>query len=376
MKKKSESQVISIRQNDLSGLLGAQRFGNINTQAMELARKSFTNPAIINDVINNICLALLKEPTLPADEQKWVAVNFPKAVENYFKDLRSFCFQSAFEMVSNPDIAEDVAHESITSLLQTDAQITYIKPWLKRVVLNKLAQHFNNKARANELVISVIEQGKSLDLDAKTESKRAVSQLALNEIEKLLNRRDFARFKKINQCKNLSEYAASLNINYQTARLHSHEIRTNLKAAYLRASGWDGTPEVLTYRQLVKIKGFINSVLEVFSKADSRIAKKYYVHMDEQQVQSVFNGATELIDWGIDIITNQVYQVYVYYSSPESPMMALMRIKLHRSNRIIITECARMELISDHALPEDFVFLVREGKPAFSFEEISRLLQR
>lgn len=354
--------------------LGSNQFDAIQLRAQKCASEAFSNPTIITDLVSSVTLATIKEWDGISDPNKWVDQFFPKAVEAYFKELRMFCFQAAMEHIAKPEVAEDIAQDSIAALLKSETEISYIKPWLKRVVTNKLAQYFTERAKADEMVIQMIETGKFLDLSSKSDDKLEMNKLAMATVAKLLSRSDFARFKKISSYKNLIEYARAMKIPVGTARQHSHQIRTNLKSAYLLANGWEGTPEILDYHQLKTIKNFIKATFMIFRGESADPNRKRMVAISEELLYDAFQGATILIDWGIDMIGNQRYQLYLYYMKTDSPQMLVLRIRFNKIKRIIITDCRIAELVATLDLPQNTKLLIRDGKPAFTFEEIKALL--
>ncbi len=336
------------------------------------------NKSIAIQITNKATISYLKQVN-PIDEYVWIDKNLSKTVEGYFVELRLYCFKYAIEITSNPELAEDIAQESIQALLQSANQIEFVKGWLKTTTINKARQSIKNTKR-EELIIQKIHDSKLDDPDPNTINEADLYRdLPSVDVRKLLSRKDYKDYQRIKKYKNLKEYAKAEGLSYQTAREHSHKIRTNLKAAYFRSKGWIDGSEILDYRLLLNFKQFLNRMIEVFGAKQEGKFTKNSIRMNIQDVYEVFDGVTSMADWGVAVTGQGKYKLNLCFASPDTLVMITLHVLVNKANRIILQNCSREVPKTIGRIPDDladqFRIMLRDRTMPKSQADIKKFVE-
>jgi len=355
-------------------MMDEKQFDGLQNLVVRKASELFRNRTLSHQVANTLILSLLKETFPTSNIVNWVDRKLPQTVESYFNELRLYCFKYALDLTQMNEIAEDIAQQSIIELLTAEQDILNIKAWLRGLVSNKTKQYVRQQSKEHGIVRDIKANNVH---NAGTElppTEHLYEKLNADQVKALLSTKDFRLYKKLKKFKNLVEYATAYNLSHTTARKHSHEIRTNLKAAYLKATGWNGTQAILTFRRLNGIKRFLQSMTELYGSNQSISTDKYNLALDKDKLISAFEGVNKVTDWGISMLTDDRFRVFLCYKGSKDPVMIVMYININRANQITITDCHRASMLAALPDPHGRVDLFRHGKPAMTYKEILHLL--
>ncbi len=304
----------------------------------------FGNVAAAQQIVSDMTIALAKEPAPVEDLKQWIAYKMPRAIESYFDELRQYCYKHAITMTSNPELAEDIAQESINALLKSFKDITYIKGWLKRTNTNFALRHFKDDKKK----VSISER--ALSSEWEPENPNSVSEqevyenLGQVEVKRLLKPKDYSLYRKLKKYKTLKKYSEAVGVSYQTAREHSHMIRTNLKAAYYRDKGWDNLSVILDYRLVINIKHFMQKLVDTFGVARKCWTSKYNLRVSHEILYEVFTDVEGVSDWGVNRLQESKYEILICFANDSVFAMIVCLVRINKSNRITLIKCERKKV--------------------------------
>ncbi|MCF7911224.1 MAG: hypothetical protein K9M99_01750 [Candidatus Cloacimonetes bacterium] len=263
------------------------------------------NNAVSHEIVYRILLAQVKTG---------ISSEYSVQVEadKFIKELQSYCYNFALKLTSEPELASDIAQDSIIELFKNIDKVEFIKGWLKSTVYNKTMTAIKEKINFRTL-LSELEQVQSQypDLSDLDESK-LIKTIPEDQVKELLSEADYLMFKDIKKYSNLKEYSEAAGISYGTARKHSHIIRRNLKAAYLRQHGWQAKPEILTYKQYDNLRRFVHRLLDFSRNNEVRRLKRYCSKINFEEVQNCLSQITQISDWGVRYLGEYKYELVIW----------------------------------------------------------------
>ncbi len=355
-------------------MINEKQFDGLQNLIVRKAGELFKNKALSHQVANTLLLSILKENPQEVHVVTWVDKHLPQTVESYFNDLRLYCFKYALDLTQRNEIAEDIAQQSIIELLTAEQEILNIKAWLRGLVSNMTRQYIRHDEQDKIMARNLAIRDKATPAPKVPSVDNLYKKLNRDQVKSLLSGKDYLLYKRLKRYKNLVEYARAMGISHVVARKQSAEIRTNLKAAYLKATGWNGTPMILSYRRLMGIKRFLQSMIDIFGTQVAQGLDKYQLAIDKHLLLEAFEGVAEVTDWGVTMLSDNRYRVYLCYKGEAEPVMIVIYTNINRANRITITDCHRIPLQVALPDPSGRVDLFRNGKPTMTYKEILRLL--
>jgi DNA-directed RNA polymerase specialized sigma24 family protein len=222
---------------------------------------------------------------------------FRLETDEYLKELQLYCYKYALKLIKDPETAQDITQTAMQALFKELQQIEAIKGWLRSTVYNLAMTAIKLKGRDRELIRELTAQKLMYYDPQKLEKVELEKVLSEEQVKELLSKDDYSRFLELNKYNSLKEYAEKAGISYGTAKKHSHIIRRDLKAAYLRKMGWKAKPEILTYKQYDNLRRFVHRLLEYSNNNEMERLNRYCSKIDYHQVEDVLMQINQIDDW-------------------------------------------------------------------------------
>jgi len=301
---------------------------------------------------------------------------FELSVENCFSELFNYCRNTALKRCRNLLLSEEIAQESILSLLKTRTHIEALKPWLFRVSINNLTEHFRIQAKEVKLLEQLRIEVEFLDSFEYSLPLTEDQYILLAGLPILYQSTEYKAFKELTDCQNLQEYAQMKDITLDQAKKASVKIKHDLKALYLRQSGWEAGMEILPYQKYMVLKRFVASLLRIGDEESQMTMKKYSSEVSMEKLRKVFEGIRTVDYCDLAYKGGDSYHVYVFCLHPsEGPLLTTVKLKFNAKNRIEVEECGKNTLAGVYKKPENYRLPLERGKLMYSFRELKLMLE-
>ncbi|MDZ4121447.1 MAG: hypothetical protein U1C33_03450, partial [Candidatus Cloacimonadaceae bacterium] len=265
----------------------------------------------------------------------------PKAIEEYFEELRLYCYNQVLDLTGNPELSDDISQDSLSALLQSQREIKYVKGWLSKTTINKVYQHSKQCSRNHDIAKRALELHTEYEDPNDVSEDSILKKVTPPHARKLLSKKDYMMYKQIMAHKTLKDYAKSAGISYQTAREHSLIIRTNLKAAYFRSKGWDDGIDILDYRLLVKLKKTLHKLIDIYGRKIGAPLPYSAVRISADQMYEYFLDVLKIEDWGISKMTDTEFNALVCDADPDKFIVLKLFFKKNKANHLTLISCER-----------------------------------
>ncbi len=351
------------RLNDIRKLVAAQ------------VSKAFVHQDIVRDIANRVLLSYLNENCEVADIDGWVNTKISRFTESYIKELWQYSYQCALQVTRNGDLSQDLAQISIISLLQTKKPVQFVKAWLKGTVHNQAALTKKGNIRDDKLCKELTNNKSCLELAQLCPEADLDKAILDSDIPKLLSQADYKLYMAFKRYPTLKAYASAKGISYSTARETKHRVITNLKASYLRKQGWMDSPAILSYRSLVNLKRFMDTMLE---RAISSDFSGLYHYASPELIPSLkecFTGFTTITRWGIHQNPDGSFRLFLMdVSKRGKPITVFLIITLNKANYLRIKDCYLGKLMGIIPAAKLGPLPVEKGRCLLSIEHIKAYL--
>lgn len=327
--------------------------GAVQELVRQKCNKFLAHTAVINQMTNLASISILNEANHISDLDQWVQNFLPQAIENYFIELRMYCFKHALSITSNPELAEDIAQDSIQALLLSKHNIQFIKAWLRKTTISKASQYARLEKKQSTLIKRIETETIAEEDPNELDEKALYQSLTLSDAKKLLSPKDYKTFQKLRKHSNLKSYAADAKVSYQTAREHSLIVRTNLRAAYNRSKGWDDYPDILDYRKLISIKHFLQRMVDVFGTRKESSMEKNCIIIDKNSLYEIFEGVEKVEDWGVTDLGKDHFYLTLCDAGPDKFIFLKLKIRFSKAHRISLLECKRIPVGMIYKVPDE-----------------------
>ncbi len=302
---------------------------------------------------------------------------FEWAVETCFSELFTFCRNTVFKRCRNLPLSEDIAQESILCLLKEQNAIEQIKPWLFRVSINNMDNHFRNQKKEDKLRRQIRAEIELLDYIESSSLLTEDQYTLLANLPTMQQSQEYKAFKELADCQDLQEYARIKEITLDQAKKASVKIKHDLRALYLRQSGWEAGLEILPYQKYMVLKRFVNSMARTWDDESLMTMKKYSSEVSMEKLRKVFEGITAVDYWDLAYKGGDRYYVYVFCLNPsEGPLLTTVMLKFNTKNRIEVEECGKNALAGVYKKPENYRLPLEKGKLMYSFLELKSILEK
>ncbi len=334
---------MKLDKTEIRDLPNLKDFNEISERIFNKVKEYIGHDSLAKQITSDIQLGLVKDEIKEPELSTWINRQAQSRTESHITELWEFCFHYALKLSENPDVAQDTTQTVMVAFLQSKAEVTYIKGWLKQAVYNQFMHSVKEDKKMHDL-------GRILAHEPAPEAQiideeKLEKSLKDSDLKRLLSKADFAELKEMHSFKTIKEYSISKGINSSAARKRKHCILTNLKASYLNELGWVNRPEILDYRTLVNIKRFLNTLVEKNRLGDYKQLYHYCSPEITPKVKSTLKDIQVIFDWGISQTAPRNYQVSICdISNMENPVLAVVEITINRANyiRIIDSHCTAL----------------------------------
>jgi DNA-directed RNA polymerase specialized sigma24 family protein len=342
-----------------------------------MLREQYRHDSIALDISNRILLNLVEEANLPSNLEDWVSCRADVHAEKYFNELWMYCYRYALDLTKQAETAEDIAQASLGALFQSKKEVLFVRGWLKTTIYHNVAALSKQRAKTRKMHNEANQAVQHDYPPCISDEDKALKTLDRAHIRKLLSPQDYRLFVRIKRFPNLKLYAEASGISYQTAREHKHRIKTNLKSAYLREQGWEGSQEILDFRQMINLKKFMKALINHAINGDLDKMKKYCPKDKQQLVCKTLKNLNEVSDWGIYMSGVNKYVLSIFDASLEGlPNTYRIDIQMNRANQIRITSCKQLKLMGVIDTEQAGPLPIEKGKCMLTIEEITELLKK
>jgi DNA-directed RNA polymerase specialized sigma24 family protein len=201
----------------------------------ETSAELFQYLEIAEDLVNQAYLFFLKKGEAQDMDQQQLTELFPQIVEKVFAEYRKLCFGYCLGKTKDPEIAGDIAQETLAQLLASRLPIRNVRQWIRQVAHNLLCAYYqeNHQDRVlyKKLGIECDIAHQILD----NEELPAPELLADLLPEELKSSPDYQEYLILKQYSSLEDYARAQNISYDVAKRRSKKLLRDLGAKTLLA---------------------------------------------------------------------------------------------------------------------------------------------
>jgi DNA-directed RNA polymerase specialized sigma24 family protein len=302
---------------------------------------------------------------------------FEWAVETCFSELFTFCRNTVFKRCRNLPLSEEIAQESILCLLKEKNAIEQLKPWLFRVSINNMENYFRNQKKEDNLRQQLRVEIALLDSIESSLPLTEDQYKLLANLPILQQSLEYRTFRELADCQDLQEYARIKEVTLDQAKKASVKIKHDLKALYLRQSGWEAGLEILPYQKYLVLKRFVNSMAKIWDDESLKTMKKYSSDVSLEKLRKVFEGITTVDYWDLVYKGEDIYHVYVFCLNPsEGPLLTTIKLKFNAKNRIEVEACGKNTLAGVYTKPENYRLPLERGKLMYSFLDLKAMLEK
>lgn len=360
-----------MKQNALS--INLEQYDDIIRSVADLAQDSFKNLKISNDAVNYALIRLLKAPPSTDSIAAQAKVVYPKVIEELFATYHKLAFQYCLQRTQNPELSNDIAQETICCLLKSQNRIDEITSWVKRVAHNLLCEHYRTKKDEQALYRDLHNEAELIHQLSNNSSKIGLEECLHMIPESIFHGQNYKSYIKLKEHDSIKAYAQANKLGYETAKSRSRKIMKDLKAEILLAMGWQASPDILDYNQYKAIQSFIRKLLDLSTAITEESNEALSnLHPDLPQVLS---GYTSIRDWGITMIAECRFRLYLFHLSPEQgPLLTTLFIKINKKNHVAVENCKRNIFTGVHNIPDNLRIPKEMGKVIWSCEKILLLL--
>ncbi|MCB5253380.1 MAG: sigma-70 family RNA polymerase sigma factor [Candidatus Cloacimonadaceae bacterium] len=361
---------------DLNYVLDSESvFNSVRQRVSAQAANYIRHGNIEKEITVSVLLSLLERSDSDTELDSWIMGQVQRETEAYVKNLWHFTFGYAISLVEDPDKAEDITQSVMVAFLNSRKRILYIRGWLRRTTYNLVMQNYKSGSRETELKreldtsLRLETRSRNTDLDELRED------ITKEDIKRILSASEHAEWNNMHSFKTLKEYAEQHKITYSQARKRKHILLKKIKSTFLREQGWAGTPEILDYQTLKNIKRFMTTLVEYSALAGSKEIRHYCPPKLKENLLHCLDGFKNVDDWGIYMESPNQYQISIADTSiPFEPKIAVIGIRINRSNQIRIFDCYIPELIGIVPAEKIEPLPMEKGRCLLAIEDIKRLI--
>ncbi len=352
------------------------RFNEIREQIAARAANYLRHGNIVQDVTDAVVLSLLHRADSDSELDSWITRQVERETEAHVENLWHFTFGYALSLTDDPDKAQDITQSVMVAFLNSKKQIIFIKGWLRRTAFNlvmkgyQAASHETAIRHELDTKLRIENQSPDEDLDDLREA------ITLKDIKRILTPSEFTEWNSMQGFKSLKEYAEQNEMNYSGARKRKHILAKKLKSCFLREQGWIDTPEILDYQTLKNIKRFMTTLVEYSAGTGLNEFRRYCPVKLRTELRNTLAGFVNIDDWGVHMELPNQYQISIVDASiPFEPKIALICIRINRSNQIRIVDCYVPVLIG--SAPESVVepLPMEKGSCLLTIEDVIKLIR-
>ncbi len=358
------------------GQIDRDSYDEITSFFRETSAELFQYLEIAEDLVNQGYLLILKKGEAQDMDQQQLTELFPQIVEKVFAEYRRLCFGYCLGKTQDPEIAGDIAQETIAQLLASRLPIRNIRRWIRQVAHNLLCAYYQENHQDRVLYKKLGIESDIAHQILENEELPAPELLADLLPEELKSSPDYQEYLILKQYSSLEDYALAQNISYDVAKRRSKKLLRDLGAKTLLALGWEDGPGILDFNQYRAIQKFMREILSIApadgGSPDAKASSHKYDVLAE-----LMQSFPKIDDWGIVMLGQRRYRLTIFHrTEAKEPHFATITIRLTARNSIEIIEGRKNRMAGVFKLPANMPLLMEKGKAVLTFEEIKDLIDR
>ncbi|HOH46883.1 MAG TPA: hypothetical protein PLX59_03520 [Candidatus Cloacimonadota bacterium] len=342
----------------------------------QMSRETFGKAAIVNDICAQFQKMEGEEKFLMPGTAESISF-FTKTVSAYFAGLLSFCSKLVYNRTHDRYLAEELAQEAMLELLKPEANLRAVRPWLYSVVMNKLADCFQQHSKENGLQEQL---GRESILAAMSENndKSAAYYEYLMEVPELRDLPEYGQYLELLSFPDLKAYAAAKGISYDQAKKISVRLKHDLKAYYLRLTGWETGLEIYDYPQYLAIKQLMKVLTMPWSAKKEMALNKYRGKLTIDELKQVYGKFTGMNEFKVCKREEKGYHDLFVFQIREAqiPLASTCWFQISPTNRISLIHCYANELVACCNASIDLPLRPEKGKTKLPLKDLIYLLKQ
>jgi DNA-directed RNA polymerase specialized sigma24 family protein len=356
-------------------LISEQDYASLMAKIGKFNRSYLKQNSIATDISNQCLIGLIKKNADAHDTMGYIEENYSGIVESYFSDLRTYSYRYSLSRTRHNEASEDIAQESIISLLKAENEIVYVKPWLRQVTTSLIMDYFKQLKKESQMVKALEAEFGYLDSLLKTSTPGDLSEELLNQVPEMATHPDYLTLKEMEGFPTLRDYAEAKEITYDAAKKKCQELRHNLRAFYLRMVNWEASPEILSFNEVRAVQKLIRQLIQHPQRGEKPVLRKNSSLMSREEIMKVFEGFETIEYWDIVQIGDKKYRLHIASRSEEKSILcSVVVVNISAKGRLMVESCKRNKLAAIFNIPQNVVIPKEKGKVNLSFEQIKALL--
>ncbi len=327
------------------------------------------------ELVSRTLLSMLPEEKHYLQFQSTASDKLKAEMDSYLQELQLYCYRFALKLTSEPELAQDIAQESIIALFMNIDKVEFIKGWLHSTVYHKTMAAIKDKINFRTLLKEMEQKQTQFNDLSNLDESALIKTIHPEQIKELLSDSDYEMYQNITKCNNLKAYSEAAGISYGTARKHSHIVRRNLKAAYLRQQGWQAKPEILTYKQYDNLRRFVHRLLEFSRNNVVHRLKRYCSKINFKEVQNCLIQITKVNDWGVRHLVENTYYLTLW-DKDNWEISILMKICVPPDKAISILSSKTVKCMQRMKNEYNKKIPLHKGLIALKFDELIKYLSK
>lgn len=297
-------------------------------------------------------------------------------MEKDYNELYKYAMNIAYKFIGYNDSAYDIAQNAMLTLISTKTDVQSPYSWLRTVVKRESLKVLEEEKRNKDVIAKkhskpVIRKEADEDLDT-------LPVLDDATVKKALTNEEYRIYNKMKKFKfNISKYAESEGLSYNTAAFHKKRIKRNLMATALWDDGWRFSTKILTFPQFNNITRFIRIIMKSIEDNKIQNLVNYLRGVDIQKIERIFSGIAECREWSICYLDNEYRLSLVCLTKDKQLKVPLFWITFDKRNYLHVAHVNEGEVLlcipeNKNVILENFMV---KGKLDISIDELTDLLK-
>lgn len=338
------------------------------------AANLFKNLDLTRDLFNSFLLSMLQRDEVDGGIPALVRNMFPRLVEEVFASYQKSILQYCLIKTHDPDLAHEIAQESILQLLAAQNPILDTHTWLKQVAHNLLCKYYKTQDR-NRTIYRKLSVEASVIQDMVQNSRDPLSDGVFRQLpDQIYTSPEYKEYQQMLGYAGISEYAEASHISYNAAQKRKAKIIRDLKARVLLALGWEASPEILNYNQFIALQKFLRELLSLGQRGKPTRPLSSSRQM-EAKILELMRQFPRIDDWGIALAGTRQYRLHIFHLTLErKPVFATFLISMSLRHRVWVADCKLNVPAGVHQIPANVQIPKDKGKSLWTYERVISLL--
>lgn len=320
-------------------------------------------------ITGKMILAYLSGKQPQSTLEDYVNKHFTHTYESVYAQLLADCKNYCSSKLDHSDAAHDIAQEAIMSLINSKQKIEDISSWLHRVCHNLIYKYFRERSANKELI-------RCLRTECLTSCPGSSNPLEdempnISQIPELRDSKEYLTLCEIHKYTSLFQYAQAKGISLSKAKQISKQYKRDLRARFLRYSGWTHTPVILDYNQYKAVQRYYRKILELMKGSESSHKRKNSCHFNASEIFKCFQSTDKAIEWNINHAKDNIYDLsIIVLDANQIPAIVMMEILFKANHRIETLSCKRLVPYQCITVENEVNIPMEKGMCPLSEEEV------